>query len=225
MKTGDFLFLFILWLAFQFTPHREKATLLLFGVMVLNMVSVAHMYIPRQLENYTEGDIQPGDVVSTFQYMVSEPFYIMHRQATALANGYSYFHTTLAVEYRGKTYILNSSPFFHFDRGHSPYLDQIEIVMKDGTWTMYLEPLESFLREERLVESYIRILDTGRKITYERAPSISSKGFVHCCYFLAKYMEGFGMCENKSSLHDALYYTPQYFGKRFKHKKDIKLNK
>jgi hypothetical protein len=66
-------------------------------------------------------------------------------------------------------------------------------------------------------------MDTEHWITYEVPVELDPTPFAHCCYYLAKYMERLGMCENKSSLHDAIYYTPQYFYNRFRYKKDIKL--
>ena len=225
MRTTDFLFLLLIWVFFLLTPHRGKATVILFVVLMFNMISLVQLNIQRGLPNYIEGDIKPGNVVSTFHHIIDDRHHINQRRLATLMNGYSYFHTALAVEHKGKTYILNTAPDFVGYRGHSPYLDQIEIVSTKGFWTMYLEPLESFLSEERVSESSIRIIDTGHWIAYEKTPQLDSMFPSHCCYHLAKYMESLGLCENKSSLHDIFYYMPQYFLNRFHHKKDIRLTR
>ena len=228
MRTADFILLLILWACFQFTPYRNSSTILFFSILAINTMNLIPMYIPRSLEGYRDGYIRPGHVISTFRYLLESAPYIMLRHMTTLIHGYAYLHTALAVEHRGRTYILNVSYSEDLDRSTNSYKNQIERVATIGNWRMFLEPLESFLEDESQASSYIRILDTGRHIIHDSRISdylqlTEQKNVCHCAYLTAKYLEHLGISSNKSSLYDIIYYTPQYFGSTFSHQRDIQL--
>lgn len=228
MKSGDILFLLLLWVIFSFTPYQKIATYLLFAVLVINSLSILSVYCPNTVkERYTEGDIKPGHLVSTFCYNVHDTFYILTRQLTMLFTGYTYFHTALAVEYQNSTYMLHAVPGDLLDdRKDCSYKEQIIRVLKHNSWSFYLEPLESFIEAERKRNSFLKIIDTGTPLRYNEAFATTPperKSLLHCCYFLAKYLEKEGMMYNSSNLDDFLYYTPYQLHKFFPTAKEIHL--
>ena len=231
MRSTDFLLLLLLWILSLFTPYRRQSYFLFFLLIAFNILHIVPLYIPRQIEGYTQDCIKPGNVVSTFRYLTNSPAtYHIPRFSLLLFHGYAYMHTALAVEHKGKTYMLHIA-LGELDRTTNSYRDQIEIVatMSNlGSLIWFLEPLEAFLEDEASVSSYLNIMDTGQHITYdpEVAASIVDReknNISHCACFTAKYLEQIGICRNNSALPDFMYYTPQYFSRTFPNSKQLQL--
>jgi len=227
MRTTDFFFLIFLWVLSLFTPYRRHSYFLFFLLIAFNILHVVPMYIPRPIEGYKQDVVKPGNVVSTFRYLTNDPHYLFLRFSLIGIHGYAYMHTAIAVEYKGRTYMLNTA-LSDMGRSTNSYRDQIETVATMGKWMWFLEPLEAFLEDETLSSTYLNIMDTGRHITYdpEIVSSVSlseSNNTRHCAYLAAKYLDEIGLCRNSSAIPDFLYYTPEYFARTFPQTKQLQL--
>jgi hypothetical protein len=185
------------------------------------------MYIPRRLEKYREGIIKPGNIIATFPRIDSDVCMVLARQAIILLNGHSYFHTGIVVEYNNLPYVLHNIPGDLIEqRKGGSYNNSIKHISTLHLWNLYLEPLCSFIEAERKAESFVSIVDTGKYLVYDEQAAKNAKMdkmFQHCSYFVGKYLEQLGLCQNKSLYQDFIYYTPEYYANHFGNLLEIEL--
>jgi len=201
--------------------------ILLFGILIVHSLSITRMYIPRKLETYKEGMIHPGHIVSTFPRIDSDFSLYLARQSLTLMNGYSYFHTGIIVNYNNQDYILHYNPGDLLEqRKLGSYNSFIRLVYTRRGWYLYLEPLLSFLEAQKQLDSFLSIVDTGKYLLYDEDTVNNiqvGNEIQHCCWFVGKYLEQLGLCQNKSLYPDFIYYTPEYYASHFGNFRELKL--
>ena len=225
MLIRDFLFLVFLWIVSSYTPYKKVMAILLFGILVVHSLSIIRMYLTRRREPNREGVIRPGHIISRFEYAYEKIPYIMIRHGIMLLNGYPYFHTGLVVEHNGKVYVMHYvSEDLAQEKKGSKYSGDFIFCMKKDQWYLYLEPIPSFLENGRK-GSCVSIVDIGKPISYDEqaASRLTFTSTAHCSYFIGKYLEEIGVCQNKSLYPDFIYYSPESFRNYFGNQTELQL--
>jgi hypothetical protein len=216
MNTATLLVLLLAFCVFVKTRYSKAAAFALFLFFALNLSSMLYIYPRRSnIERYNIEEIKVGDVISVHKCNEDTVGWISLRLFYSLMTGDSFFHTVLVVDYNGEKYVMNAYGYpLETSRRKSSYKDKLVPLIQKGSWVVFLEPLESFIEACSQEVAIIRVLPTNKHIDVSesilRDIESNSDTLLHCCYFVAKYLEGKQIVSNKTVLPNGILYSPSY---------------